>query len=157
MSPGKENRNVPPSTPGEPVKASKTVTDLPSPPLSLSPTPVDLPDKKESEGYYYGLPSGPRLVARSSSEPWVLPPGPYDRPEPKMLKNIGNHPLASLLVSIKDEIVKIFDTHSILWTTIEAFRIGFKSQKDIPVVLWIGALAKGLIGHDGASYPLRAS
>ena len=50
--------------------------------------------------------------------------------------------------------MKIFDTHSILWTTIEAFRIGFKSQKDIPVVLWIGALAKGLIGCDGASLPV---
>lgn len=50
--------------------------------------------------------------------------------------------------------MKIFDTNSILWTTIEAFRIGAKGQKDIPIVLWIGALAKGLIGRDGASLPV---
>lgn len=157
MSPGEENRDVPPSPPGELVKASKIVStiDLPSLRQSLSPPPVDLPNKKESEGYYYGLPSGPRLVARSSSEPWVLPPGPYNRPEPKMLKNIGNHPLASLLASIKDEIVKIFDTHSILWTSIEAVQIGFEGQKDMPVVLWIGALAEGLIGRNWASLPVK--
>ena len=159
MTPRKDNRNAPASPPGELVKTLKPVsaTDLPSPPQSLSPPPINLPDKKEREGYYYGLPSEPPLVARSSSERWVLPLGPYSRPEPKQLKNVGNHPLASLFASIKDEIVKIFDTHSILWTTIEAFRIGFKSQKDIPVILWIGALAKGLIGHDGASDPVAGT
>ncbi len=156
MSPRKDNRNGTPSAPGESFKASKNVstTDLPSPLQSLSPPSVYLPDKKEREGYYYGLPSEPPLIARSSSERWVLPPGPYNRPEPKVLKNIGNHPLASLLAIIKGEIVKIFDSHSILWTTIAAFRIGSKGQKDIPVVLWIGALAKGLIGRDGASLPV---
>lgn len=148
--------SAPPSPPGERVKASKTVsaTDLPTPPQSLSPPSIDLPEKKEREGYYYGLHSEPPLVARSSSECWILPIGPYNRPEPKQLKNIGNHPLVSLLASIKDDIVKIFDTHSIQWTTIEAFRIGLKSQQDIPVVLWIGALAKGLIGRGGASLPV---
>ena len=167
MTPRKDNRSAPPSPPGEPAKASKifSATSLPSPPQELSrspetnlplrprPSPIELPDKEEREGYYYGLPSEPALVARSSSDRWVLPLGPYSRPEPKQLKNIGNHPLASLLPSIKDDVMKILDTYSILWTTIEAFRIGFQGQKDMPVVLWIGALEKGLIGRDGASYP----
>lgn len=75
-------------------------------------------------------------------------------PSRRCLKNIGNHPLASLLASIKDEIVKIFDTRSILWTSIEVFRTSFEGQKYMPVVLWIGALAEGLIGRDGASLPV---
>lgn len=141
---------------GEPVEASKIVlaTELLLPHQSLSRPPIDLPDKREREGYYCGLPSEPLLVARSSSERWVPPLGPDTRPKPKQLKNIGNHLLASLLATIKDDVMKIFDTRSILWSTIEAFRIAFKGQKDMPVVLWIGALAKGLIGCSGTSHPV---
>ena len=103
MTSRKDNCNAPPSPPGEPVRASTTVsaTNLPSPPQRLSPPPIDLPDEKERKAYYYGLPSKPPLVARSSSERWIFPLGPFSGPEPKQLKNIGNHPLASLLASIK--------------------------------------------------------
>lgn len=65
-----------------------------------------------------------------------------------------NHLLASFLASIKDDIVKILDIHLIQWTTIEVFEIGFKSQKNIPVVLWISALANGLISRGETSLPV---
>lgn len=129
-----------------------SATDLPS--WTLSPPPIDLPDKKEREWYYCGLPSEPPLVARSSSELWKLPIGPDSRPKSKQLKNIGNHPLVSLWANIKDEIMKILKTYSVPWTTMKAFGIGYEGQKDMPVVLWIGALAKGLMGDGGASHPV---
>lgn len=77
-------------------------------------SPIELSDKEKREEYYYGLPSEPALVARSRSDRWVLLLGPYNRPKPKQLKNIGNYPLASLLPSIKDDFMKILDTYSIL-------------------------------------------
>lgn len=120
----------------------------------LFATLINPPEKKEREGYYNSLPSESPIVARSSSELWEPALGPDSRPEPKQPKNIGNHLLTSLLASIKDEVMKILDTYPVLQTTIKAFRFGYEGQKDMPVDLWIGTLAEGLIGRDGASHPV---
>lgn len=149
MSTRRDNSNIPPTLLREPIKVSKTVSTvdllLPSqslPPLSLdlhlpsghsiarisleSPSLVAFFNKMKRKRYYYGPPFGCRLVAWSSLECWVLLSGLFNCPELKMLKNIGNNPLASHFASIKDEIMKRFDTHSILWIIIKVFQIGIQ-------------------------------
>lgn len=43
-----------------------------SAPMARHDVPVAVPPSFEEQvGYYYGLPSRPKLVARSSTDPWV--------------------------------------------------------------------------------------
>jgi hypothetical protein len=46
--------------------------------------------------YYFGVPSGPTLIARTSTSEWQEPLGPDTRPKKKQLKNIGEHRLVDL-------------------------------------------------------------
>ena len=52
-----------------------------------------VPSAIEAEFYYYGLPSKPRLIARSSYDIWIVPTGPEAYLDPKECILVGPHPL----------------------------------------------------------------
>ena len=76
----------------------------------------------EREGYYYSLESQPLLLAHSSTAAWVLSSGPYNHPEPKELKNIGNHKVVDKWDnSVATEVINILEVNSIQWTSVKVF------------------------------------
>lgn len=62
---------------------------VPDPPSDAPYVPSDV----EKANYYYGLPSKPRLIARSSSNVWMKPTGPEAYLVPKELTPLGPHRL----------------------------------------------------------------
>ena len=62
---------------------------VPNPPPSAPYAPSDV----EATYYYYGLPSKPRLVARSSCDVWMRPTGAEAYLVPKGLTPLGAHRL----------------------------------------------------------------
>ncbi|KAF5591519.1 uncharacterized protein FSUBG_10445 [Fusarium subglutinans] len=91
--------------------------------------PLQEPSERERRSYYYGLPSCPKLVARSSTAPWNQP---YEWPDRKRLYvatghaiqqpwNDPNSPLQRLIIATLD---------GIDWTAIDILRIGYKSFGD---------------------------
>lgn len=57
----------------------------------LPPNNPYVPSDVESQYYYYGLPSLPRLVARSSCDVWMRPTGAEAYLSPKELEPLGTH------------------------------------------------------------------
>ncbi|GBE77163.1 hypothetical protein SCP_0100350 [Sparassis crispa] len=51
------------------------------------------PSPVEAKYFYYGIPSQPPLVTRSSANVWVKPTGPEAYFDPKESSPIGLHPL----------------------------------------------------------------
>ncbi|KAH9072395.1 hypothetical protein EDB83DRAFT_2195902, partial [Lactarius deliciosus] len=51
------------------------------------------PSSVEAKYFYYGIPSQPRLVARSSADIWLVPTGPEAYLDPKESSPLGSHPL----------------------------------------------------------------
>ena len=131
-----------------------SATDPPSFPQSSSPPLFSLPNKREREGYYYGLESQPPLLARSSATAWTLPPGPYNRPKPKQLKNVGSHKVVDMWDGdVAAEVLDVLEAYFVQWTSVEIFRIGHEGEKDMPIILWIGVRPGTLTDEHGASLP----
>lgn len=95
--------------------------------------------EKEAKYYYYGLPSCPRLVARSSSLtiPWKEPTGPEAYLPRKELLPAGGHALGAVWDKLGQSIVKLLDAEKVLWNSLDVVRIGVPEEKPAPVV-WVG-------------------
>lgn len=116
------------------------------------------PGAEEQEYYYYGLPSNPKLIARTSTNIWANPqmPGPTTftgtfNMYRKMLQPVGRHPLlhqlwnnanSSLRVQIIDAV------GSIQWNAIDILRIGFPHE-DSPITLMIAVTPDTLSWSQG--------
>ncbi|RFU79633.1 hypothetical protein TARUN_2606 [Trichoderma arundinaceum] len=97
------------------------------------------PSAEESELYYYGLPSCPRLVARSSTHIWQNPQMPGFTTftgtlnmYPKSLRPAGRHPLLHQLwnnatSSLRVQIVEAVSAASD-WTAIDILRVGLNKE-----------------------------
>ncbi|KZT04518.1 uncharacterized protein LAESUDRAFT_298724 [Laetiporus sulphureus 93-53] len=114
------------------------------------PTLPSPPSEKEAMFYYSGLPSGPRLVARTGTTPWKEPTGPEAYRKLKELGPVGNHPLCEvwgdgLALKVHD----LLDTMKVKWTSIDVVRIKDVEESFAPVILWIGVLPASLSGEDG--------
>ncbi|KZT04526.1 uncharacterized protein LAESUDRAFT_715565 [Laetiporus sulphureus 93-53] len=115
------------------------------------PTTLPSPSSdKEAIFYYAGLPSGPRLVARTGTTPWKEPTGPEAYRKLKELRPVGNHPLSEvwedgLALKIHD----LLDTMKVKWTSIDVVRIRDVETSSAPVILWIGVVPASLSGEDG--------
>lgn len=151
----------PPSPPREPVNsrephsAAPAVTVSPLTPQSSLESllhqngPIFPPDEQQKELYYFGLPSQPPLLARSSTSIWELQLDVDGHPKQKELKTVGCHRSVEVWGDpIISEIVEIFRILCLKWTSIEIFRIGYEGQDDKPVVLWIGVLP-GTLADEG--------
>ncbi|KAF5011235.1 hypothetical protein FDECE_2634 [Fusarium decemcellulare] len=84
------------------------------------------PTAEEREQYYYGLPSQPKLVARSSTEAWSIQ---YDgHAIGKTFSPVGRHAIAKLwndsTTPLRRAIIQAID--GIDWSTIDVLRIGYE-------------------------------
>ena len=110
--------------------------------------------EKESYWYYTGLPSRPRLVARSSTPttPWREPAYPVR----KELKSVGNHTLNDIWEDkLAPLVLDILDSERVKFTSVDVVRIGVVGKPSPPVILWIGVLTESLTPVDGLNVALR--
>jgi hypothetical protein len=86
--------------------------------MPLAPTP---PAEEEKSFYYFGLPSSPKLVARSSISTWIplFKSGFQIR---KTLKNVGDHPITERYDDkMRQEVID--ELKDINWNAIDVLRI----------------------------------
>ena len=125
--------------------SNSTITAIPYP-----PSPV------EAKHFYYGIPSRPRLVARSSADVWVEPTGmELTGMEvyfiPKEASPIGLHPLREIWeASVGPAIVGYLDSKGVKWTSLDPVRIGYaESDSSPPAIVWMGVVPGTLSAEDG--------
>lgn len=128
---------------GSGTDSSSTESTSPSPPLPPSPsTPFSLSDA-EAENYYAGLPSSPRLVARTSTTPW------NGYMKPKQLGVVTDHKLNTVWEdNVAFRIHTCLDEMGVQWTSTDVVLIGVVGES-APVVLWIGVSPQTLASEDG--------
>ncbi|TFK69312.1 hypothetical protein BDN72DRAFT_840681 [Pluteus cervinus] len=83
---------------------------------------------EEAKHYYHGLPSKPRLIARTSTAPWEAPTGMEAYLRPKKLTIAGEH-----------EIQDILHMRQVAWSSIDVVRIGYVNEPSGDLIVWIGA------------------
>ena len=133
-------------------------TALLSPPRSSSPSPIPLPNKQEREGYYFGLPSQPPLLARTSTDVWD-PLGPDGCPKERVLGTNNHQKLRDMdwreqRNIMNSEIIDTLDAHGVSWTSVEFYSIGYIDEEWCnPVILFIGVCQGTLINEDGSPLP----
>ena len=143
-----ENVNHPPRPQSDPSLAQSPSTES-SVPASAPPI-----SEEEATQYYTGLPSRPRLLARTNTTPW-------EKLKPSILANgkelrivSPNHPLHAVWPSpASDKVIAYLDERQVRWTSIDVVRIGVADPDVWPppatVVLWIG-VRPGSLGADDA-------
>ncbi|QRV93325.1 hypothetical protein RhiJN_21343 [Ceratobasidium sp. AG-Ba] len=98
----------------------------------MDPNAPGIPSSLESVCYYYGLPSKPGLVARSSTELWVEPRGPEAYLTAKELKPVGPHALHAVWESVVASAIEAYLTSQ---------EVAFTS-----VIIWVGVVPGSLEG-----------
>ncbi|KAF8334478.1 hypothetical protein F5887DRAFT_1273561, partial [Amanita rubescens] len=113
---------------------------------STAPYP---PSSVEAQCFYYGLPSRPRLIARSSSYVWVEPQGLEAYLTPKELSPLGfGHPLKNVWEDkVGPEMISYLDDMGVKWSSLDPLRIGYAGDPSPPPILWIGVLP-GTLTHE---------
>ncbi|VUC28098.1 unnamed protein product [Clonostachys rosea] len=83
------------------------------------------PSAHERLWYYYGLPSRTKLVARSSTTPWIDLDDSSVPPVKSIFPASFRHPISSLMESraVSDEITSALD--GIDWVAIDIIRLGY--------------------------------
>ncbi|KAH8110516.1 hypothetical protein DFH11DRAFT_773107 [Phellopilus nigrolimitatus] len=116
-----------------------------------APNAPYLPSDVEAANYFYGLPSKPRLIARSSCDVWMKPTGLEAYLIPKELTPLGPHllnevwegrvgPAMDLYLQEKLE-------NGVQWTTMTPLRIGIVGQPFPPAVILVG-VEPGSLSHE---------
>ena len=123
-------------------------TEIPFPIINISIFSADItpastacpPSFKEANRYYYGLPSRPHLVARSSANVW-RPTGLVAYLMPKELHPLGSHPLQEIWEdTVSTAIISFLDSKGVQWTSLDPVRMGEVRDSAPPVIIWIGNL-----------------
>ncbi|KAG8751901.1 hypothetical protein FRC14_007526 [Serendipita sp. 396] len=116
---------------------------------TAAPNPYP-PSPLEAKCYYYGLPSQPRLVARSSTDVWVEPTGPEAYLRPKESHPIGRHPLREIWEDkVGPAMVDYLGSKGVKWTSLDPVRMGYAGESSPPVIIWMGAVPGSLSAEDG--------
>ncbi|EHK18415.1 uncharacterized protein TRIVIDRAFT_225726 [Trichoderma virens Gv29-8] len=110
--------------------------------MSHTPSP---PSAEERNLYYFGLPSCPKLVARSSMNVWQNPQrlgpttftGTYNM-YPKSFQPVGKHPLLHRLwndatSSLRVQIVEAVSVAD--WTAVDTLRVGLNKEYNITLII----------------------
>ncbi|CAJ0538688.1 Ff.00g066780.m01.CDS01 [Fusarium sp. VM40] len=103
------------------------------------------PGDREAATYYYGISSCPRLVARTSSEPFVLRIE-MQHPVPKRFDPVGSHKIVSLWNNtlwnnsgpLRTQILEVVE--ELQWNVIDILRLGYEpddKQVLLPVTMLI--------------------
>lgn len=115
------------------------------------------PSLEERDHYYDGLPSCPRLIARSSVTPWrgAIPPEKL-RYHTKRLVNVGSHRIveawndSSSTGSLRASILDTLD--GIDWTAVDILRVGYADP--LPVVVMV-SVRPGAVSFETGSAIVR--
>jgi len=96
--------------------------------------------EEEAKYYYRGLPSCPRLVARTSTTPW-------DRQD-KELGPVSGHAIGEVWQDgLALKAFDLFKSREVDWTSVDIVRIGPAGEYHNPVILWVG-VTPGSLSHD---------
>ncbi|EPS98952.1 hypothetical protein FOMPIDRAFT_1125266 [Fomitopsis schrenkii] len=118
--------------------------------LAAAPSVPQLPSKTEATFFYYGLPSKPILVARSSTYLWVEPKGLEAYLDPKVLNPVGPHLLNQQWESVlATNVERYLRDKGVAWTSIDPIRIGYVGDPSPPVIVWVGVIPGSLSAADG--------
>jgi hypothetical protein len=135
------------------LQSSLSKSDL----VSKTGMPPYPPGEEEQTFYYHGLPSRPKLVARSSGFRWQRQF--IDQHETrKVLKNIGDHPIVD---QYNDNVIK--DIINVLgdlpWNAIDVLRIGydFEDPTKYPVILWVSVQPGSTTWDKGYQYAIECT
>ncbi|EUC59342.1 hypothetical protein RSOL_309370, partial [Rhizoctonia solani AG-3 Rhs1AP] len=111
-------------------------------PASNSP---QVPSRDERELYYYGIPSKPVLIARSSNDLWKLPTGPKAYLVPKECSPVGMHRLCEVW---ENHIIPAMQAYlleeGVQYTSLDPVRVGTVSECSPPVIIWVGVIPDSL-------------
>ncbi|KAF4506833.1 hypothetical protein G6O67_006874 [Ophiocordyceps sinensis] len=120
----------------------------------LEPTP------KERAFYYAGLPSSPKLVARSSSEPSYLRLDEWGNPICKKLHIVGDHPIIAKWnddapTSPRAQVVDLLSACNVDWHAIDVLRIGDLDARIASVMLFISVEPDSLSWQTGRAVAMQ--
>jgi hypothetical protein len=118
-------------------------------PATVPTTPYP-PSPVEARYFYYGIPSQPVLVSRSSTNVWVEPTGPEAYLVPKETSPLGVHPLQEIWeATVGPVMVEYLDSKGVMCTSLDPVRMGYAGESSPPAIIWIGVLAGSLSAEDG--------
>jgi hypothetical protein len=114
------------------------------------------PSPVEAKHFYYGLPSRPSLVARSSTNRWVEPTGPEAYLLPKESSPLGFHPLQDIWeATVGPAMIHYLDSKGVKWTSLDPVRIGHAGDSSPPAIVWIGVLPNSLTAEIGVEVAIH--
>lgn len=97
--------------------------------------------------YYSGLPSSPRLVARTSTTQWEQ--AELYR-KVRELRVVGSHTLTKIWEGdLALRLHALLDSIDVQWTSTDVVHLGSCGEPSAPVIIWIGVVPKSLSGSDG--------
>lgn len=108
----------------------------------------------EATFYYAGISrSPPKLVYRTSKDPFVMPKGPEAYRRLKYLYPVYDHELGNKWKDISSKIRDLLDKQQVRFSTIDLVRFRTVSEYHTPavispVVIWVGVLPDSLVGED---------
>ncbi|KAI0365795.1 hypothetical protein BV20DRAFT_713566 [Pilatotrama ljubarskyi] len=139
------------ATEGAYVKGRMSQTSISSaPPAPYCPSDI------EATHYYHGLPSKPRLVARSSCDVWRRPTGPEAYLDSKELSPLGSHPLCGLWEkTIGPAMDEYLQEAGVRCTSMIPLRIGVVGRPSPPAVILVGVQPRSLSAEEGIQVALR--
>ncbi|KAG9019614.1 hypothetical protein FRB90_012460 [Tulasnella sp. 427] len=124
-----------------------------------SPTLPSPPSDKEASFYYAGLPSRPRLVARTGTTQWREPTGveAWSVSVVRELRAVGSHDALQEIWedSLAPKVHALLDSMRVKWTSIDVVRIPLSEEPSGPVILWIGVMPSSLSGHEGVDVAFK--
>ena len=104
----------------------------------------------ESKHFYYGIPSKPRLVARSSPDVGLQSTGPEVYLLPKESSPIRLHPLREIWeATVGSNMVGYLNSKEVKWTSLDPIRMGYASEPSPPAIIWIGVVPGSLTAEKG--------
>ncbi|KAH9013338.1 hypothetical protein EDB84DRAFT_901663 [Lactarius hengduanensis] len=108
------------------------------------------PPSVEAKYFYYGIPSQPRLVARSSTDVWLVPTGPEAYLDPKESSPLGSHPLQMIWeASVGPAMHDYLGSKGVEWTSLDPVRLGYSGDTSPPAIVWIGVVPGSLSAEEG--------
>ena len=131
-------------------RAPRLHITLTSPPPKPAPNGPSVPSVDEAKLRYYGIPSIPRFIARSSSDSWVVPTGMEAYLQPRELRPVGQHRLCDiweggLHVAVEDYLRQ----RSVVYTSVDPVRLWVVGEDAAPVIIWVGVEPGSLSHADG--------
>ncbi|ETW74622.1 hypothetical protein HETIRDRAFT_332132 [Heterobasidion irregulare TC 32-1] len=108
-------------------------------PPNLVPNAPFIPSAEEAEHRYYGIPSQPYFIARSSHDTWAMPTGMDAYIQPRELHGVGKHPLCDVW---EDDISVAMHNYmveqEVQYSSLDPVRIKIINEPISPVIIWVG-------------------